>query len=97
MQLLKTGKTSGVKTIHRVTPNTAQGLENLKMVLCTRGNGAESLEDVVSIGDVALGANWGTCNLLMGFRGRFTCTFAYWRRVMTAAFDLIAEMRRTIA
>ena len=34
---------------------------------------------------------------MMGIRGQFTRTFAYWRRVMNAAFDLIAEMRRTIA
>jgi hypothetical protein len=67
-QLLKPGKTNVVKTIHRVNPNTAQGLENFKTVFGTCGSGSDTLEAVVSIGDVAPGANWGTCNLLMGFR-----------------------------
>ena len=68
-QLLKPGNKNGVKTIHRVPPNTAQGLDNFRMVFgtCSTG-GADTLESVVSIGDVAPGANWGTCNLLMGFR-----------------------------
>jgi hypothetical protein len=81
-----------------VTPNTAHGLDNFRMVFGTCStSGADTLESVVSIGDVAPGADRGTGNLLMGFWGRFTRTFAYWRRVMNAAFHLIAEMRQTIA
>ena len=87
-QLLKPGKPSELKSIRRVTPNTAQGLDNFGMVLGDCSNGADTLESVVFIGDVAPGADRGTGNLLMGIRGRFTRTFAYWRRVMNAAFDI---------
>jgi hypothetical protein len=69
-QLLKTVNKNGVKTIHRVPPKTAKGLDNFRMVFCTCSTGgADTLESVVSISDVAPGADWGTGNLLMGFRG----------------------------
>ena len=95
-QLLKPGNSNGVKSITLLTPNTAQGLENFKTVFGTRCSGADTLEAVVSIGNVAPGIFRGTGNAFIGFRGQITLTFAYWRRVMNAAFHLITEMRQTI-
>jgi hypothetical protein len=56
-QLLKSesGQQDGLKSIQRVTPGTAQGLANIKTVFSTRNSAADSLEDFVSIGDVAPG------------------------------------------
>ncbi len=88
------GTSNIVKSTTRLTPNTTQGLDNFRMVFGTSSSGADTLESVTSIGDVAPGADWGTGNLLLG---RITRTFAYWRRVMNDVFDLIVEMRRTIA
>ena len=96
-QLLKPGKANAVKAITRLTPNTAQGIENMREVFSPHSSGADTLEAVVSISDVAPGETRGTGNLLIGFRGQITLTFVYWRRVMNAAFHLITEMRQTIA
>ena len=96
-QLLKPGKSNGVKTIQRVNPNTAQGLENIREVFSPHSSGADTLEAVLSIGDVTPGETRGTGNLFIGFRGQITLTFAYWRCAMNAAFHLITEMRQTIA
>jgi hypothetical protein len=92
---LRPGKI-GARTIHRVTEPTAQGLENIKNVFSTRSSGADTLEAVVSIGDVAPGDTRGSGNAWFGVRGAFTRTLAYWRRVMTDAFDLIAQMTEAI-
>ena len=55
----------------------------------TPSSAADTLETVVSesIGDVARGQDGGTRNSWFCIRGSFSNTFAYWRRVMTAAFD----------
>ena len=71
-QLLRSGTSNAVKSITRLTPNTAQGLDNFRMVFGTSSSGADTLESIMSIGDVAPGADRGTGNLLMGLRGQFT-------------------------
>ena len=91
-RLLKPGKKDGRKSISRVNSETCQGLENIRMVFGNPSSAADMLETVVSIGDVAPGQDRGTGNSWFGIRGSFSNTFAYWRRVMTAAFDLIAKM-----
>ena len=49
-------KIGGVKTIHRVNPDTSQGLENIRgLVLDPRSSAADTLETVVSIGDLVPG------------------------------------------
>ena len=91
-RLLKPGKKDGRQSISRVNSETCQGLENIRMVFGNTSSAADTLETVVSIGDVAPGQDRGTGNSWFGIRGSFSNTFAYWRRVMTAAFDLIAKM-----
>jgi hypothetical protein len=91
-RLLKPGKKDGRQSISRVNSETCQGLENIRMVFGNPSSAADTLETVVSIGDVAPGQDRGTGNSWFGIRGSFSNTFAYWRRVMTAAFDLIAKM-----
>jgi hypothetical protein len=63
-QLLKPGTSNAVKSKTRLTPNTVQGLDTFRMVFgtCSTG-GADTLESVVSIDDVAPGADRGTGNL----------------------------------
>ncbi len=92
-QLLKPGKSNGLNSIRRITPGTGQGLENIRKVFSTPSNAPDTLET----GDVAPGETRRTGNSWIRIRGAFSLTFAYWRRVMTAAFDLIAEMKKTIA
>jgi hypothetical protein len=80
-----------------VNPATSQGLENIRgLAFDPRSSAADTLETVVSIGDVAPGQDRGTGNSWFGIRGSFSNTFAYWRRVMTAAFDLIAQMTEAL-
>jgi hypothetical protein len=91
-QLLNTGTTVGAKRISRVKDATSIGLENFSRVFDTPRNATDSLDAAFSMGTPAPGQTRGTGNLLIGANGRLSSTFAYWRRVLDAAFSLIPRL-----
>ncbi len=95
-QLLKPGNINGVNNIRRVKPETACGLQNINDVFNTTHT-SDALDAAVFIGTVAPGQTRGTGHMLFGEGGVITKTFGYLRRVLTAAFDLIAQLREAIA
>ena len=95
-QLLKPGNTNGAKNIHRLKPGTACGLQNINHVFNTT-NATDALDAAVSIGAVVPGQNRGTGNMLFGEGVFITKTFVYLRHVLSAAFDLISQLREAIA
>ena len=95
-QILKQGNMNGVKNIQRVKSETACGLQNISHVFNTT-HASDALDAAVSIGTVAPGQSRGTGNMLFGERGFITKTFAYLRHVLSAAFVLIAQLRKAVA
>jgi hypothetical protein len=96
-QILKPGNINGVNNIRRVKPETACGLQNINHVFNTT-HASDALDAAVSIGTVAPGQTRGTGNMLFCEGGGvITKTFGYLLRVLTAAFDLIAQLREAIA
>ncbi len=93
---MKPGDMNGVNSIRKVKPETACGLQNINHVFNTT-HASNALDPAVSIGTVTPGQARGTGNMLFGEGGFITKTFAYLQHVLTAALDLIVELRRTIA
>jgi hypothetical protein len=79
----------------RVKPETACGLQNINHVFNTT-HASDALDAAISIGTVTPGQTRGTGNMLFSEGGVITKTFAYMRRVLIAAFDLIAQLREAI-
>jgi hypothetical protein len=93
-QLLNTSNSSVhgmAKSIARLKPETSIGLENFSRVFPTH-TATESVDAAFSVGTPAPGQSRGTGNLLFGANGRLSSTFAYWRRVLDAAFSLIPRL-----
>ena len=90
-RLLNTGTETGVKSIHHIKPETSIGLQNFTRVFHTT-NAAESLDAALSVGTAIPGESRGTGNQFFGVNGKLSSTFAYWRRVLDAAFGLIPRL-----
>jgi hypothetical protein len=94
-QLLNTETTVKTKSIQRVRPETSIGLENFSRVFLTP-NATDSLDTALSVGTLIPGESRGTGNQFFGVNGKLSSTFAYWRRVLEAAFSIIPRLYELI-
>jgi hypothetical protein len=68
---------------------------NLFQVFLTP-NATESLDAALSVGTAIPGEFRGTGNQFFGVNEKLSSTFAYWRRVLDAAFSLIPRLHALI-